>query len=343
VNSATILAILEDEPERLFKVQEHLRTDYLALAMFWHPDKNKDAKANDVLAHINLLYKRAQEHVEKGIWHVPGVLELESRDNKKFKIKYLVKRKFELGEMFIGQSIVTFLIARSQEDMVINGLRMIGSIRYPTEDFKKSLLPHMPNVVKSFETQDHWVICVRKEPHEVLLLDLIKYSKGAIDAKHVAWIISSLLNLACFLQIGDMTHNGITLNTVFVSPTKHAVSLYGGWWYAQYAGKLIKHLPPELYPLASRRLKEHKIAQSLLDLDSIKAIGRACLGDISGGGLRGRKDVPAPFVQFLQLPSSKTAVEQYKEWPKVLEDSFGPRRYQELKITGDDVYQQGES
>ena len=85
-----------------------------------------------------------------------------------------------------------------------------------------------------------------------------------------------------------------------------------------------------------------KIAQHEFDLNCIKAVGRACLGDLSGGALRGNPEIPAPLAQFLLLPAAKSAMEEYMDWPKVLEASFGPRRFHELKVTGDDVYPEGE-
>lgn len=341
MNAATILAIPANEPERLFQSAGTITNEYRQLVMVWHPDRNKSAEATSVFAHIGLLYRAARERIAKGVWNPPGIIEIVGRDGRKFLLRYLARRPFELGEMLIGKEIVTFIVGRTHEDMVIHGLKMIGTMRYPNETFRKSLGPHLPTVTRTIETADHWVICMRKDPTEVLLADLIAHLGGRIEPKHVAWIISSLLNLACFLEVEDMTLNSLTAGTVFVSPQKHAVSLYGGWWYAQRSGKLIRHLPPETFPLASRRLREHKVASPELDIECIRAIGRACLGDASGGSLRGRPDLPAPFTQFLQLPSSKSALVEYENWPKVLEASFGPRRYHQLNITGEDVYPQG--
>jgi hypothetical protein len=344
MNAAAIIAIPDSEPERLFKVPGSIKADYHALAMFWHPDRNSDARASDVLARITALYKMAQEKVAKGIWHPPGLFEVTGSDGKRRSIRYRARRTFELGEMLIGMSLVTFIIPKQYENLVLAGLKCVGSMRYPNDRFRLSLEPHLPKVEKMFDGADKsTVICVRKRPDEILLADLIKHMGGSIPPKHAAWIISSLLNLACYLQISKMTVNGLSPSTVFVSPQKHAVSLYGGWWYAAPTGKPITALSPETFPLASRKLRTGKIAGHELDMESIKAIGRACLGDISGGSFRTRADLPAPFTQFLQLPATKPAVVEYENWPKILEASFGPRRFHELNISGTDVYPDGEN
>lgn len=342
MNAAAILAIPDDEPERLFATPADVIQRHRYLIKQWHPDVNPDPQASAVMMRINALRDAAERKATCGTWSAPGLRSLRRRDGKLIQIRFRKAHKFELGEMLIGMALVTFIIDRKHEDLVTSGLRCIGSMRYPNATFRESLEPHMPKVEKMFETEESIVICIRKVSGEVLLTDLIAHLGGKIEPRHTAWILSSLLNLACYLEVSDMTVNGLTPSTVFVSPAMHQVSLLGGWWYAVGAGKLVKSLPPETYALASRRLRAHKVASGDLDLASIKAIGRACLGDPSGGSLRGRADLPSPFAQFLQLPSMKSAIAEYENWPKVLEASFGPRRFHELKVTGDDVYPQGE-
>lgn len=342
MSAAAILAIPLDQPERLFRLKDGIAEHYRELAKAWHPDINRDPQAAHVFAYIGRLRDEALKRAAGGLWSPPGVLDVTDRYGKRFQIKYRARRKFEMGEMLIGMGILVFIIPRAHEQLVLNGVGQIGRLRYPSKDFQKSLERYMPKVERAFETKDSWVVCIRKEHHEVLLADLIAHLGGRIEPKHVAWIISSLLNLACYLQVSNMTLNALSPSTVFVSPQKHAVSLYGGWWYAQKGGGLLTHLPPATLSLASPRLKALKIAQHELDLASIKAIGRACLGDLAGGSLRTRPDIPSALSQFLLLPPAKSALAEYDSWPKVLEDSFGPRRYHELKITGDDVYPEGE-
>ena len=81
-----------------------------------------------------------------------------------------------------------------------------------------------------------------------------------------------------------------------------------------------------------------KRADIRLDLECIRAVGRAALGDPTGLGLVGRRDLPRPMADFLRLPSSGSAIEDYRTWNEVLSDSFGPRRFLELPITSSDVY-----
>lgn len=338
-----ILSIPDNQPERLFKQRDNLKAEYLLLLKVWHPDLNHDPKAGDVTAHLQKLYEKAQEKAAAKIWDTPGLLSLTGTDGRIRNIKYRKKYDFELGEMYVGDSILTFVIQRAHENLTLSGLRGIGTIRYPNEDFRLSLEKHFPKVEHYFETKDFVVVCILKQKDEILLSELIGHLGGQIDPKHVAWIMSSLFNLAAFLQVTGMTINGITPGSVFVSTPKHALSMYGGWWYSASVGKPVKSLPPEVYRLAPRKFLIDKIATHFLDLECIRACGRAALGDISGNSFRMRDDIPKPMAAYLMLPSSNDAIKEYDSWTKVLKDSFGPRRFHKLEITGDNIYKEMET
>jgi hypothetical protein len=147
-----------------------------------------------------------------------------------------------------------------------------------------------------------------------------------------------MLNLACFFEIAGLTHNAISLETVFVSAQHHAAYLLGGWWYAAAAGSRIELLPEATYAVMPRSMAVSKRTDIRLDLESIRAVGRTVLGDSTGLGLVGRRDVPKPMANFLRLPGSDSAIEDYRGWGQVLKDSFGRRRFTELPVSFGDIY-----
>jgi len=338
MNASHILAIPLDEPELLFKSKDTIKQELRAFLKQWHPDVNKDPAAPAVAAHINALYSRAELLAAKGSWQTPNLLVLKGKDGRERRIAYRARRPFELGVLYIGDSIATYVVDRKHEALVLSGLRCIGTIRYPTEDFRRSLEPYFPKVEHYFETSDSIVVCMRKRKDEILLSDLIAHLGGKIDPKHVAWIMSCLFNLASFLHINKMAVNGIEPQTVFVSTPTHSLSILGGWWYGIEFGKQLKSLPPAIYKLAPRKLLAEKKATSFLDLEGIRAIGRAALGDITGNSFRMRDDIPKPMASFLVLPNSGNAIKDYEAWGKVLKDSFGPRKFVKLEVVMDDVY-----
>lgn len=331
------------EPEGLFPNSlDEAKVLHRQLAMQWHPDRNHTPAASKVLAHINRLYDLAHEKISAGSWRAVGVLALVSSDGREFRLKYLREHPFELGKMFISKKLVTFLVGQEHEDHLLRGLRAIGSIRYPDNRMRADMEKYFPKVEKVVTVgaaHGGSAIVLPKTEDLVLLRDLIAHLGGKIEPRHTAWVVSSLLNLVCFLELTGRTHNGLTPDTVFVSPRYHSAALLGGWWYSVEVGKPMVALPPAVHALASRSMLSSKIANVKLDLESIRAIGRACLGDPSGTGLRMRADVPAPLANWLRLPAPAKAVDDYENWQKVLTDSFGPRRFIKLDgCSGNDVY-----
>lgn len=137
MNAAAILAIPIDEPERLFgATPDHIAARYRELVKRWHPDAGGDVA---VFQHIGDLYRNAGRKVASGVWTPPGLIEITDRHGKRMRLQYRVRRKFELGETLIGNSLVTYVIPRAHEALVMNGLQQIGRMRYPNETFRKSL------------------------------------------------------------------------------------------------------------------------------------------------------------------------------------------------------------
>jgi hypothetical protein len=203
---------------------------------------------------------------------------------------------------------------------------------------RRDLGPFMPKPLRVFETERSRVAILEKPEDAVLLADLAAHLGGTIPARHVAWMVSSLLNIANFFAVAGLTHNALTTETVFVSPKGHAAYVLGGWWYATPAGLRLDMLPEATHALLPPATQAAKRADIRLDLECIRAIGRVLLGDATGSGLARRADVPRPMADFLRLPGPGSALEDYRTWNEVLRESFGPRRFVALPVSFSDVY-----
>ena len=307
-----ILAIPITAPGRLFH-GSNIKERYWELAQQWHPDKKGDA---EVFSHIGKLRDAA----------LASIIEIKSKEGRKYRLAFLRRHLFELGEMFVCRRYVVFKIDNQYDDFILRGLKRLGSIHYPTAEFRKSLEMFFPKVEKIIVTKtDHWIL-IPKTDDVVLLKDLLDHA-GKLPATAVAWIVSSLMNLACFLEITGICHNGITIETVFVTPPHHAVYLLGGWWYATEQGSPLRFLCPQIHAIAPRDVVRTKKSDIRVDLESIRAVARLCLGDC-----------PKPMGDYLTLPAPKSAMDDYGHWPEVLKESFGPRKFVKLPITAVDIY-----
>jgi hypothetical protein len=325
--------LFSDHPDRI-------KDEYTRLAKFWHPDNHANSgKSNEVMAKINLLYQEGLESLRLGRWEKSGWIRLSGKDGKRHEITYYSAVPFELGTMYIGNQVVAFLIDRVNRDFYRNARQVIAGFRYANEKMKSEFQRYLPKVIAEFETTDeHLGLVIAKTPDLILLQDLLAYFDNRMEERHMAWIVSSLLNLVCYLDYAGLSHNSITLGTYFVSPEKHNGALLGGWWYATPRGGRMPGVPEKIFAIMPPRVKSEKKGSILTDLESVRLIGRELLGDPAGNRLSAVETYPAPLIEWLRGASPESALEEYSRWGEVLKASFGARRYVNLPVTAAIVY-----
>jgi len=341
LGAAALLAIPADRPERLFRGSlEDIKKAYRLLAMRWHPDRSGDPRTAEVFQHIGALFEQAEEQVRRGDWPCEGQLRLAAVDGKTYEINYLRRHRFELGSLYLAASVAAFVVDLAHGDLVQGAERSIASLDYPSEKMRQQIAPHLPPYpfAGAFRTADAWVIVMRKTPDLLLLRDVLDHADGSLDPRHVAWIVSSLLNLCCYFQHAGIAHNALSLDTCFISPPRHSVAVLGGWWYAARLGERMTAAPASTLAWGPHDLMDSQRASIRTDLELVRAIGRALLGDIGGSRLE-RAGAPKAMADWLRLPASQDPIDEYRTWrTQVLHDSFGARRFAELPLTQSDIY-----
>jgi hypothetical protein len=338
-SAAAILGIPHSQPELLFAGGEaEVHQAYRRLASHWHPDRNRSSAATLVFQHIQGLYAAAKEQIASGEWRPScGERLLTAHDGRQYRIRHLARRRFELGELLIGQTIAAFLVNPDAADLHAAGLGAMRGLRFASEEMRKEVSPSLPAIEASLEGPEHCALVLRKPDDMVLLRDLATYLGGTVPAEHVAWMVSSLCNLACYLEWAQITHNAIGPDTVFVSPRRHAVGLFGGWWYAAHVGAPLRALPQRTVDTVPGDIVRRKTADLRCDLELIRATGRELLGDASGGGLMRDPSIAPGVASWLRHPSSGNALTDYRLWREALLTA-GPRRFARLDLTPDEIY-----
>lgn len=337
-DAATLLAIPETEPERLFGTADAVEAVFRDCAKAFHPDVCTAANAAQVFAHLAALKRAAEAKIRAGTWETPGLLTVTSATGVAHAIPYLKRAAFELGTLYISRATVHYVIAPAFRDLVANYVTVARSFRYPSDRVRGEVERYLPRVGAVIETADHdLVLEVVKTPELVRLRDLLDHAGGALDPRHAAWILSSLLNLACYFEVAGLTHNGLTADSYFISPEHHSGVLLGGWFYAAPVGAPLRALPNAVLDVAPRALVAAKTATARIDLESIRALGRELLGDRTGATLGGPA-LPAALVRWVLHPASGSALADYEAWPAVLKTSFGSRRFTKLDVTVSDIY-----
>lgn len=332
-----ILQIDYQNPEKLFSLDGFTK-EFYRLRKQWHPDYNKSVEADKVFQHLMRMAEIAKARIVSNTWNAPAAIQyIRSADGKTYRFAYRSTREFELGRMYIGKENVVFVIDPSNKKLFDNGVSAIKRIKYKNDKFKKQFKPLMPNIVQSGETDIGYVLVLKKPKGSVLLQDLLDYlPDNILPPKHTAWVLSSMYNIAMFLDANGITHNSILASTIFVDPTNHTCMLLGGWWYSVPANKKLKAMPYELTKILPKELFAEKIANTMYDRQAVKAVAINCLGDstLIGSKLLFNKDIPKQIVNWIRTPSNdESALEEYEGWVKTLEDSYGKRKF--IKFTTD--------
>ncbi len=332
-----LLAIPLDQPERLF-TRTGLRDEYRALAKRWHPDI-AGIPSDAVFAHVTALYERAEQKLAAGSWDGPGRLELVATDGIRYRFRYRSLRPFELGQMLIADSVIAYLVDPSQRDLFDRAAAMIAGFRFADATMRVEMSPCLPEIAACFETGDgrHLVLVVRKNADLLPLGDALAHFGGKLPPRHVAWILSSLFNLACWLDWTGLSHNAIAADTVFLSPRRHHCALLGGWWYAARTGSKLAALPDWSAAALPPSVLGAGRADPRIDGTLLRLLARELLGSAIGSRLAADPAIPAPLAAWLRLAAEGDAVADYAAWRAVLQASFGPRRFVPLRLTVDDL------
>lgn len=339
-SAEAILRIPPARPELLFPGDETaVHQLYHRLASQWHPDRSKDPRATEVFQRVVVLYTAAKERIAAGRWHEGrGETLLEARDGRVYRVRHFARRQFELGELLIGRTIAAFVVRPDAADLHARAVDTLRAIEYASDEMRRQIQPCLPDIEATLEGPDGCALVLGKAPDMVLLADLAAHLGGAVPAAHVAWILSSLYNLACWLEWAQIAHNAVGPETVFVSPQRHAVALLGGWWYAARAGGRLSALPARTVAGIPPDIVRARRADPRSDLELIRATGRELLGDPSGVHLIRNPAVPHALADWLRHPSSGSAITDYRLWQEVIVASFGARRFSRLDLTPEEIY-----
>lgn len=350
LSASKLLAI--EEPELLFsRFADEAKQEYRALALIWHPDNCRNDEAAAVFAHIHSLYRNGLAKSHNGTWAEPEEKAEELVDGRKKFIlenngvkyfEYIRKRNFELGKMYIGNNAIAYELRLEYTDLFHNARKNIGRLTYKNEAMAVEMSKNLPQVIDAFRCKNSNVLVLRKTPDQLLLADVLSTYKNGIDPiEHVGWILNVLYNIACYLDWSEVSHNAISIETVFISPLRHSGMLLGGWWYSTKKRAKLLALPESTLNILSPDQIDEKIASPEIDLDCVKAVGRELLGDGSGARLRFDKRVPPRLADALLMPSRSSALAEYREWKyEVLEDCFGKPAFIPLNLSSNELYKE---
>lgn len=322
-------------PEDLFRpTKVEIEATYRELVRRWHPDR-KDGDA-DVFRRVGELRAAAHKKLDDGLWGSLDrfVHEYTIKGRGPCRLHYSFSRSFELGTAYISDTQVTFVVDGRHRALVDTAVATTRGWRFASDRMKENSSRYLPGPFTVNETDDgRVVVSVEKGMGLLPLREVLLHFGGQLDARHVAWILSRLYDLVCYLSYSRVVHHDIAMDNLFIDPERHGVALLGGWWHAKVEGASLTTVPARTHKLLPWSVQKSKKASSRTDLELVRALGRELLG--VGPTLSFPSYVPAAMAAWLKAPSGGKSVDDYRGWTKTLEASFGPRRFVAMDLTAE--------
>lgn len=326
-------------PMDLFSdTEEKCKKEYKSYVKEWHPDISNDKDALIIFKKLTNFYNEALQNIKDKKFITKDTIKLSFKNSSK-SIEFIYKehKKFELGDIYIGRKSINYII--NGKKFFDNFINSVNSIIYKDDNMEKSFKWMIPDIkIKEELTDGKFIIVLSKKINEFPLENIYtNIFNNKMDHKHVAWIISRLLNMNMLFYINDITINGIDLKSVYINPYDHTANLYGGWFYATKVNKKLIGTSKEIYSLLESGTE--KIAKNKTDVECIKHLAIKLLGYNNLMDFKFNSKCPELIKEYILEASTNNILEEYTKWCNVIKNTYGiNRKFTEMNIDLDKIY-----
>lgn len=283
-----------------------------------------------------LLNQQSGTAPEDGFWVEASTEKLLREDGEQIEITYLTKRKADMCTMYVAKKHVIYIFEKGHEKYAAQYQKMVSELRYPNADMERELRNYLPKVVTECRLMDGRSFLAIAKKEGVYPLGML----GILLDRHVAWVVSRMENLCCLLEYNNMVLNALTVDNLFVDPANHQLYLYGGWWFCGYEGAENLGCSGDVKPyLKQGRWRENRNHKST-DLKSLRLAAAKLLGCSGTESLKEHALLPEPFLEFLLGSPEASAGADFSRWDRVLERSYGERKFIPLSVTEAEIFSQ---
>lgn len=298
------------------------------LAKIWHPDHCKSPEAHRVFEHL----QRSKDYLLNG---ASKSIDLHT-DGKTQRYSYLSQHRLADVKVLVGATTVSYLLSGQME---LWGRKVIKRPWEFRDDKQRAeMMRFLPAHHRLTDAREGLLVTYHRPHGDVLLSDLLEYHQrrgDRIPPLAVMWMVSGLLNIACYMEISGVAHLAFREEFVVVNPDQHEVRLEGPPLFACRANERPKFaLAETLRDWPTLRTKGYVIKDSRPDLTLIRSLVMRLLGHRTARTLREDKDVPEGLIEWVLSPPPTTAVDDYVAW----ENARGKRAFHVYGLSARDVY-----
>lgn len=312
-----------------------LKSWFSARIREWHPDICPHPGARDALAQLTKIRAAC---LDDGPGPTAPSRAFTGSDGKRFALRPVSSFHDGSAEVLVCANSLSRFFSAENADLAEAAQRAVSGFRFADARMETQMRRFLPPSPRITPLEDGGVLhTVPRRRDQIPLADLIRH-RGPFEVKTGAWVISGLLNLACWAHWADVVHGGVSPETVLVSPEFHEVALFGGWEFAAPIGERPLALPERTLRLFPGLAAPGALPPTEMDTSLIREIFMTLFGipDTSrllAGG------VPDPIARWAAFaPASGGAIADYAAWKSALNAAFGAPKFIDMGLTPEDVY-----
>lgn len=308
--------------------EEDVRNRFKDLAKVWHPDRNKSGEATQVFEHI----KRCRDYLLSG---AAKYVDLHANGRTQ-RYSFLSDHRMTDCRVLVGATTVSYLLTGEMQKW---GKKVVKRPWEFADDKQRGeMMRFLPEHHRIIDAKEGLLVSYRRQPGDVLLSDLVDYharNRSRIPPLAVMWMVSGLLNIACYMEISRTAHCAFREEFLVVNLDKHEVRLEGPPLFAcKFDARPKFALAETLRDFPVLRTKDYVVRDSRLDLTLVRSLVMRLLGHRTARSLRADTDVPKGLIDWVVSPPLRTAVDDYVAW----ENMRGKRAFHIYGLSARDVY-----
>lgn len=309
--------------------KSNIENEYRSLSKQVHPDLNKHPKAQEAFVRLTALKNEALKAVNEGVWYEKNVIVYKLDDGSFMRMRYRYYRKLDVCEYYICSSRLVYIFDAKHKKFYENFRHIFSSWECNDAKLQKEIFNvALPRFIEYFTAKDKYIISIPITEDVFPLRAVIEnYWNGTVPGRHLAWITSRLMQNITFINHEGYTVNGIDIDNCFISCKYHAVSIYGGWWFATKEDEPMIGTTSAIYAVMPPKVKANKTSNYLTDIESVKLM----LRNIS-------TDAPQAITDFYMSGSSEDPIEEWRKWDEALKRAYGERKFIKLESTVNEIY-----
>lgn len=308
-----------------------------------------------VTQHIIMLYRRAISMINGANSEVEGnvILTITTQDGVTSKFNCHYHRDIKVATMYVSDENIIFVLPAKNELYYQNYISKVSMLMMFDDEIEKLAKNAVPSISKHFQDKDGDFVIILDKPDSPIypLREIIECCHGNIPIELVASILNRLYFNACFINMNDMVHNGITLDTLFFAPGRFVenesevtssdfriVGLYGGWFFTTLYDEKISGVPHEVYELLPADVKSSGYSSHVVDALAIRSVALQLFDATSDASANHDDETLTKINAFKEWFRSsshigKNAYEEYSAYENLMLETFGTRTFVQLDLS----------